>query len=78
MTAQVSLQLVPVVVDVEQVSKEKVLNCGEAFFQTPTRILSYDTGVAVASRVGYDPATTVSSAMMNLKGFSVQSVSAVI
>lgn len=77
-TAWVSLQLVPVLVNVEQVSKEKILKCGEAFFQTPTFILSCNTGVAVASRVGYDPATTVSSAMMNLKGFSVQSVSAVI
>lgn len=76
--AQVSLQLVPVVVDDEQVSEEKILKCGEAFFQTPTCILNYDIGVAFASRVGSDPATTVSSAMMNLKGFSLQSVSAVI
>lgn len=76
--AWVSLQLVPVLVDDEQVSEEKIVKCGEAFFQTPTRILSCDIGVAFASRVGSDPAAAVSSAVMNLKGFSLQSVSAVI
>lgn len=81
MTAQVSLQLVPVLVDVEGVCKEKDCKVwrGVFFFflplsQTPTSVLSCDTAVAVASRVGCDLAATLWSAMMNLKDFSVQSV----
>lgn len=51
-------------------SRDEIVKCGETFFQPPTATLSRDIGAAVASRVGCDPAAAVSSAMMNLKGFS--------